>query len=147
MRKIPQQEHQLEKEAAPPLPQLGLASPVPRITAPGVRTRCTSEYAAEFRCSISSTQVQKKGHCVYLGGPAHSGKGFRACGVRGAWVVREGFKEEVGLWWGLRGGAGKQIVGNLFLGSISEFLVIKKEAKRETKTVAGFLKHAVCLLF
>lgn len=35
------------------------------------------------------------------------GKGFRDCGVRGVWVVREGFKEEADLWWGLRGGAGK----------------------------------------
>lgn len=42
-----------------------------------------------------------------LGGPARMGKGFRDCGVRGVWVVREGFKEEADLWWGLRGGAGK----------------------------------------
>ena len=45
----------------------------------------------------------KRRNTVQLGGPAHMGKGFRDCGVRGAWVVREGFKVEAGLWWGLRG--------------------------------------------
>ena len=50
-----------------------------------------------------NTQIQKKKRCVWLGDPAHTGEGFGDRGVSGAWVVREGFREEAGLRWGLQG--------------------------------------------
>ena len=82
-----------------------LPSPTPRIAAPDVRTRlCLWMHVAEFRSlSLLNTQKQKEKCCVQLGGPDHRVGGFGDCGVSGAWVVREGFREEVGLWRGLQG--------------------------------------------
>jgi len=56
----------------------------------------------------------KRRNTVQLGGPAHTGKGFRDCGVHGAWVVREGFKEEAQCGWSGKASRRRRACGGAF---------------------------------
>lgn len=92
--------------SSPASPAAGPALSHPRRTSPGAGScLCLCIHVAECRPCLSSTPARKEEPRAAGWSWPHAGVGVggRHCEVSGAWVVREGFREEAGLWWGLRG--------------------------------------------